>query len=505
MAATMKALTSSREALKRKSWHGGSASIPVPRRAHPELVGTRASCHGIFAELQQLREDIDRLSAARDPRLAEFARKAAHDAWTAKVPAEQARFELIHACAQAQAGRHDQATFELTRLIRSHRFQLLSHRARLRAISSLGWLRTIADPSDGVDACVEMIRRACPDADHSPTLSALEFVATAGLCRYLWSSPDFKTLLIAQGFAGARRQHWLAQASAACAQAAVQAQPCATTGGAPGGAFVIRSIGNICCALMRGNVGAIVEVLEELKKAGSSVEHCAELKVRYLSAGALLLLDRGQMACAAIGPAPNLLHLAGTWDYHLLWQHLRSLIAQRNGEPQRAFELYEDYVAEAAKRALSMHFGAQEFHLPTDPSQRNGVRPSAGALPQHLQMAVHILQDDSRWRSVGKLAALVGVSPAMLKRDFTRHFGLGPKEYLEQINLDAARQWLIASSDGPCTIKQLSARFGFGHAGRFAALYRSRFGCAPSEDRRISALRSRATGGAWAPQPRGSV
>lgn len=502
----MKTLTASRWALQEETWCDGSTSVPVPRRPSSGITDGRTSVHSQLRELQELQElraEVDRLSAARDPRLAKFARKAAHDAWVAKVPGEQARFELIHACALAVAGRHDQATAELTRLIRSHRFQLLSHRARLRAISSLGWLRTIADPSDGVDACVEMIRRTCHEVDHGPTLSALEFIATAGLCRYLWSSPDFKTLLIAQGLAGARRQRWLSQASAACAQASGRVQQCASQDGAPGIAFVIQSIGNICRALRESNVGPIVEVLEELKKGGSSLDRCAELKVRYLSAGALLLLDRGRMACAAVGPAPNLLPSSGTWDYHLLWLHLRSLIAHRNGEPQGALELYEEYVAEAAKRALSMHFGAQEFQLLTDPEKGNVARSTAGTLPQHLLLAVRILQDESRWRSVAKLAAMVGVRPATLKRDFTHHFGLGPKEYREQINLDAARQWLLASSDGLCTIKQLSARFGFRHAGRFSALYRSRFGCAPSEDRRISALRSRTTGGAWALQPRG--
>jgi AraC-like DNA-binding protein len=79
------------------------------------------------------------------------------------------------------------------------------------------------------------------------------------------------------------------------------------------------------------------------------------------------------------------------------------------------------------------------------------------------------------------LARLVSVSERTLQLAFGRQVGAPPMTYLRRIRLEIAREQLLASrpEDG-VSVLDIAERCGFGHAGRFAAAYRRRFGEPPS-------------------------
>ncbi|MFG1922383.1 AraC family transcriptional regulator [Cryptosporangium sp. NPDC048952] len=79
------------------------------------------------------------------------------------------------------------------------------------------------------------------------------------------------------------------------------------------------------------------------------------------------------------------------------------------------------------------------------------------------------------------LAARVGIGERTLQLAFARQVGAPPMAYLRRVRLELARDQLLAAApDGGLTVLDVAIGCGFGHAGRFAAGYRARFGESPS-------------------------
>lgn len=95
-----------------------------------------------------------------------------------------------------------------------------------------------------------------------------------------------------------------------------------------------------------------------------------------------------------------------------------------------------------------------------------------------LRRAVSIIEarahDDL---SMAELARECGITPRGLQYAFRRHLGCTPLAYLRRVRLDLVRQALRDGSS--VTVGEAAGRFGFHHAGRFAAGYRELFGESP--------------------------
>jgi AraC-like DNA-binding protein len=109
---------------------------------------------------------------------------------------------------------------------------------------------------------------------------------------------------------------------------------------------------------------------------------------------------------------------------------------------------------------------------------------AAGATPRRpraVRQALELIQEqpDLPW-STAYLAARVGVSARTLQEGFARTVGVGPMTHLRAVRLDRIHAELSISEPGSVNVGTVAARWGFVHAGRFAAAYRRRFGCAPS-------------------------
>ncbi|GAA0316452.1 hypothetical protein GCM10010302_64440 [Streptomyces polychromogenes] len=106
-----------------------------------------------------------------------------------------------------------------------------------------------------------------------------------------------------------------------------------------------------------------------------------------------------------------------------------------------------------------------------------------------LRRAVAFI-DDNADRDIGlaDIAGSVPVTPRALQYAFARHAGTTPLAYLRRVRLAQVHAELQAADPaGPVTVTEVAARWGFGHAGRFAAAYRAAYGASPSQTLRFRA------------------
>lgn len=102
--------------------------------------------------------------------------------------------------------------------------------------------------------------------------------------------------------------------------------------------------------------------------------------------------------------------------------------------------------------------------------------------PRILRTVVDVVRADPAGAHTSRsLAALVGVGERTLQLTFRSHTGMSPMAYLRRVRLELAHEQLLAlRPDDGLTVLDVAVRCGFGHAGRFAAGYRQRFGEPPS-------------------------
>lgn len=151
----------------------------------------------------------------------------------------------------------------------------------------------------------------------------------------------------------------------------------------------------------------------------------------------------------------------------------------------RAVALLVDDIASESESSASQDEWAQLLIaklIRTQPSNYTDElerRHNERRLPRRVQKVVERIEADPEGEySLTELAAIMGVSPRSLQRDFQTHVGMSPRQYLEQVRLARAHADLSAGTGG--TVADVAYRWGFGHVPRFAARYRERYGEVPS-------------------------
>jgi AraC-like DNA-binding protein len=128
--------------------------------------------------------------------------------------------------------------------------------------------------------------------------------------------------------------------------------------------------------------------------------------------------------------------------------------------------------------------------LISQPNNYSGelARPRKIVGPRAIREAVSLLEErPAQIDSVADIAKAVGLSIRALDDGFRRHVGTPPMAYLRQVRLARAHEELLACDADVTTATDVAGNWGFWHYGRFAAAYRKRYGCTPSQT-----LRSRA-------------
>jgi AraC-like DNA-binding protein/tetratricopeptide (TPR) repeat protein len=102
------------------------------------------------------------------------------------------------------------------------------------------------------------------------------------------------------------------------------------------------------------------------------------------------------------------------------------------------------------------------------------------SVPGDVKKAIELLRAQPERRlSIGKLAAYCGVAPRTLQKHFKQFVGKTPAELRFEAHMDRARRELLRGKAN-VSVADVAASCGIKHLGRFAKLYRQRFGEKPS-------------------------
>jgi AraC-like DNA-binding protein len=124
--------------------------------------------------------------------------------------------------------------------------------------------------------------------------------------------------------------------------------------------------------------------------------------------------------------------------------------------------------------------------------------PARGIGPSTVRRAhEYIEQHAHEPLTVTQVASWAGISIRALQQGFQRALGATPHQVIQRTRLERAHYELVSSSSDEASVAAIGAKWGFPHAGRFAALYHARYNMFPS-----MTLRAAGTGrvgeGAWA-------
>lgn len=120
-------------------------------------------------------------------------------------------------------------------------------------------------------------------------------------------------------------------------------------------------------------------------------------------------------------------------------------------------------------------------------AQRNNYSDMIGrghhtAPSRALGLAQELMESHPEWEhTTASLALEVGVSVRTLQKGFRDHWETTPSAYLKDVRLRRVHDELRSAHSDNATVGSIAGRWGFTHAGRFAALYRERFGETPSQ------------------------
>ena len=103
------------------------------------------------------------------------------------------------------------------------------------------------------------------------------------------------------------------------------------------------------------------------------------------------------------------------------------------------------------------------------------------AAPRAVRTAVEAMHADPiNQFTVSELAHLAGVSRRSLQQSFQRYLGVPPMTYLRHVRLARAHEQLQRADPAETSVADVALRCGFLHLGRFASVYRARYGVPPS-------------------------
>lgn len=166
----------------------------------------------------------------------------------------------------------------------------------------------------------------------------------------------------------------------------------------------------------------------------------------------------------------------------LRWGQVLSLVASELMSPQNLFwnPLMSERITATLLSGLFIaadHQYREALDSRGNPSTPATIRRAATYIDDHFHEPITTVS----------VAAAVGLSVRTLERGFSRYFSTSPRRYIERARLDMVHAELRAGTPDRTSVTQVAARWGFGHLGRFAAIYRGSYGELPSETLRTHA------------------
>lgn len=187
------------------------------------------------------------------------------------------------------------------------------------------------------------------------------------------------------------------------------------------------------------------------------------------------LLDRPVSGSVRLGPE---LDIAG--GLGAAWLRLARLLAADAGQEHGL--VHHPMLGRKLQESLIGGLLLAAEHNFRDDLDRHRTRLAA---PGAVRRAVEVMHaDPARPFTLGDLARIAGVSPRSLQDSFQRYLDTSPMAYLREVRLALAHEELRVAEPGQVTVTEIAYRCGFVHLGRFAALYRRRYGISPSQSLR---------------------
>jgi AraC-like DNA-binding protein len=138
----------------------------------------------------------------------------------------------------------------------------------------------------------------------------------------------------------------------------------------------------------------------------------------------------------------------------------------------------EPLVLDTAARTLAAAIMTCFPHTVGEDSNRSD---ETDALSGRLHRAIAFVQTNiDREIGIVDIARAINVTPRSVQLMFRGYLGTTPTGYLRRLRLEHAHRDLIRGEPGTASVGDIAARWGFGHPGRFAAVYRQAYGKAPS-------------------------
>lgn len=106
--------------------------------------------------------------------------------------------------------------------------------------------------------------------------------------------------------------------------------------------------------------------------------------------------------------------------------------------------------------------------------------PTLASIGQLTRIEDYIYANWDQKLDIETLSHVAGVSGRTLFRMFIERHGCSPHEFVQQVRLQRARNFLLESADG-VTVSSVAFRCGFSNPGHFARAYRCTFGELPSD------------------------
>lgn len=122
------------------------------------------------------------------------------------------------------------------------------------------------------------------------------------------------------------------------------------------------------------------------------------------------------------------------------------------------------------------------LHLQTHDHLDTLLSPEPPARPRTVKRVVDLIEANPEANfTLTDLARHSGVGARRLQLAFQETLHTSPTNYVRKVKLEHAREELLTGED---TVMAIAYRWGFGHPGRFATMYRETYGESPSETRR---------------------
>lgn len=145
------------------------------------------------------------------------------------------------------------------------------------------------------------------------------------------------------------------------------------------------------------------------------------------------------------------------------------LLEQVRRVGERAAARRPDWAARAAGHALTALLAGAFLE----------GRPAAAAAPWQVRRAEELLRARAQHPvTIAEVCRELQLGARTLQLAFRRHRGTSPKQFLQDCRLALARDLLLRGG-GQSSVIDVAYECGFGHAGRFAAAYRTRYGESP--------------------------